>query len=125
MPISIVGGNGGSFRKPNLQIAQTMESLQLIVKSLNRSENDWWQSPVTLQSIKDMKASKEQDRQDNSSVATDSNTSVDSPFDGEGNSDDEEMIDLQASQDDQSCSSIDDDKYGHGMDGNISEDERI
>jgi len=97
MPLSIVGGNGGSFRKPNLQIAQTIESLQLIVRSLNQSEKNWWASPDTLQSIKAMKESKYQDQpEDSSQPETDDN---------DDNSDaEEEMIDLQA--DDSSCASL-------------------
>mmetsp|Transcript_19309 Transcript_19309/g.48065 ORF Transcript_19309/g.48065 Transcript_19309/m.48065 type:complete len:182 (-) Transcript_19309:300-845(-) len=99
MPLSIIGG-GGSFRKPNLQIAQTIESLQLIVKSLNLSEEKWWASPDTLQSIKAMKASRNQDEQEDSSepesddrvgYTSDTSDKEDNSSDGE-----EEMIDLQA-----------------------------
>ena len=111
MPLSIVGGNGGSFRKPNLQIAQTLESLQLIVKSLNRSDKNWWLSPDTLEHIKGMNASNEEGPGDDNSESLEMNT--------DENSDGEEMIDLQADQDDQSC--LDD----QGTDGNLSDGESL
>ena len=117
MPLSIVGGNGGSFRKPNLQIAQTLESLQLIVKSLNRSDKNWWQSPDTLQLIKEMEGSRDEDTRDDNSESLEMNN--------EDNSDEEEMIDLQADQDDQSCLSLGEDKDEQGTDGNLSDSESI
>ena len=100
MPLSIVGG-GGSFRKPNLQIAQTIESLQLIVKSLNQSEEKWWASPDTLNSIEAMKSSRNQDEQEDSSEPEpdDRVDYISDTSDKEDNSsdDEEEMVDLQAS----------------------------
>lgn len=109
MPISIVGSNGGSFRKLNLQISQTIESLQIICKNLNQSEKDWWLSPATLQSIQEMKSSKIKERK--------------GVEDLQHEDEDEEMIDLQANEDEESCLLTDDDKDGQGADGNISEDE--
>ena len=98
MPISIVGSKGGSFRKLNLQISQTIESLQLICNSLNRSEKHWWLSHNMLQSITDMKPSKTRERK--------SKQEVDLPLDGwhMRNQDleedvDDELIDLQANGD--------------------------
>jgi len=120
MPLSIVGSNGGSFRKLNLQLSQTIESLQLICTSLNQSEKNWWLSTATLESIKEMKSSKTKDRQKKSAEPPESNDPFEFPFDGrhsrhddqedDCDDDDEEMIDLQANEgDDSSCSLTDDD----------------
>ena len=119
MPLSMVRGKAGSFRTPNLQMSQTIESLQLICKSLNQSEKNWWLSPTTLQSIQEKKSSKMKDKQDVPSEASEG---------GEDNSeDDDEMIDLQANEDEQSCVSLNtvDDKNLQGSDGNTSEDESL
>mmetsp|Transcript_7197 Transcript_7197/g.17559 ORF Transcript_7197/g.17559 Transcript_7197/m.17559 type:complete len:179 (+) Transcript_7197:13-549(+) len=95
MPISIVGSNGGSFRKINLQISQAVESLQLICKSLNLCEKNWWSSHTTLQSINEAKSLKV--REPNSYVQ------ADLPIGGwritdhnHEEYDDDELIDLQA-----------------------------
>lgn len=119
MPLSIVGGNGGSFRKLNLQISQTIESLQLICKSLNESKGNWWLSPSVLRSIEDMRASK---RKHNLPTDEDKGNDLveeDCHVRNEDYHDDEEdMIDLQANEEDQSCVQSDDD-------GNISDDESL
>ena len=44
MPMSIVGGHGGSFRKINPQLSQTVESLKVISQSLNQAPANWWKS---------------------------------------------------------------------------------
>ena len=44
MPMSIVGGHGGSYRKVNPQLAQTVESLKTICSSMNRARDQWWLS---------------------------------------------------------------------------------
>ena len=128
MPLSIVGSNGGSFRKLNVQISQTIESLQLICKSLNQSERNWWSSRNMLLSTKEMKSLKMKDRQEVSSEAISSNDQGNFPYENQvrdDNSEDDEMIDLQANEDEQSSLYIDDDKYGQGLDGNISGDESL
>jgi hypothetical protein len=98
MPISIVGSNGGSFRKLNLQISQTIESLQLICNSLNQSEKRWWLSHNMLHAINETKSSKMMERK--------FKDQVDLPLDGwqMRNTDieeeeDDELIDLQANGD--------------------------
>jgi len=131
MPISIVGSNGGSFRKLNLQISQTIESLQLICNNLNQSKKNWWLSHATLQSIKETKSSKMNERQEVSPQLGESEDQVDFPFDErlrrngnqpEDEDDELKMIDLQANEEERLCLSIDDDKDGHVIDGNINAD---
>jgi len=132
MPISIVGSNGGSFRKLNLQMSQTIESLQLICKSLQQSEKNWWLSPATLQSIEEMKSSKMKDQQQFPSEVLDSKDQVGIPLYGrvirnerlEDDDDDEEMIDLQANEEEERSITYDN-KDGEGTDGNISEEESL
>jgi hypothetical protein len=51
MPMSITGRHGGSYRKHNPQISQTIESLKLICQQLNESPNKWWMSPSVMTSI--------------------------------------------------------------------------
>ena len=63
MPMSIVGSNGGSYRKINPQLSQSIESLRTICKSLNKSKEHWWLSQDTLQSIEEMKSSRMKERQ--------------------------------------------------------------
>lgn len=131
MPISIVGSHGGSYRKLNLQISQTIESLQLICNNLNQSKKNWWLSPATLQSIQETKSSRMNERQEVSSQLLKSEDQVDSLFgerlrrNGDQPEDDDDelkMIDLQANEEEHFCLSTDDDKDGHGTDGNFSAD---
>ena len=116
MPISIVGGNGGSFRKLNLQISQTIESLQLICRSLNRSKENWWLSPATLESIEQMKSSKTEDDEDDECSTREN--------DGEDDAD-EEMIDLQANEEESSCLLLSNDNDERDTDANTSDDETV
>ncbi|CAJ1904308.1 unnamed protein product [Cylindrotheca closterium] len=44
MPMSLVGGHGGSFRKVNPQLAQTVESVKLLCQKLNQCDDDWWKT---------------------------------------------------------------------------------
>lgn len=132
MPMSIVGSNGGSFRKLNLQISQTIESLQLICNSVNQSKENWWLSPATLRSIQEIRASELVKDQKESMFDEEQEENDDrNDFSGdwgqmknEDNGDEgEEMIDLQASEDDeQLCVQTEDEQ---GTDGNISDDETI
>eukprot|EP00534_Pseudo-nitzschia_fraudulenta_P009765 CAMPEP_0201164702 /NCGR_PEP_ID=MMETSP0851-20130426/61408_1 /ASSEMBLY_ACC=CAM_ASM_000631 /TAXON_ID=183588 /ORGANISM="Pseudo-nitzschia fraudulenta, Strain WWA7" /LENGTH=197 /DNA_ID=CAMNT_0047445195 /DNA_START=160 /DNA_END=753 /DNA_ORIENTATION=+ len=116
MPISIVGGNGGSFRKLNLQISQTIESLQLICRSLNRSKENWWLSPATLESIEQMKSSKTEDDEDDECSRREN--------DGEDDAD-EEMIDLQANEEESSCLLLSNENDERDTDANTSDDETV
>ena len=130
MPISIVGSNGGSFRKLNPQISQTIESLKLICHSLNRSKQHWWLSPATLQSIQETKLSRMKECQEELSEAQEYDgddyfADRRQVINGEEEDDDEEMIDLQANEEEQSCLLTDDDNGEQDTDGNISEDESV
>ena len=42
MPMSVVGGGRGSFRRMNPQLAQCVESLQMVCQGLNRAPDEWW-----------------------------------------------------------------------------------
>lgn len=42
MPMSIVGGGRGPYRKINPQLAQCVESLQLVCEGLHRAPDHWW-----------------------------------------------------------------------------------
>jgi len=42
MPMSIVGGGRGPFRKINPQLAQCVESLHLVCQGLHRAPDNWW-----------------------------------------------------------------------------------
>ena len=133
MPMSIVGSNGGSYRKINPQLSQSIESLKTICKSLNKSKQHWWLSQNTLQSIEEMKSSRMKERQQkdlldedqqeynsddgdgDNNMYTDQNHSR-HEGEGEENSiddeedDDDEMIDLQQGSEDQRlCLSADND----------------
>ncbi|MGK3757144.1 MAG: hypothetical protein ACI8RD_009458 [Bacillariaceae sp.] len=135
MPMSIVGSNGGSYRKINPQLSQSIESLKTICKSLNKSKQHWWLSQNTLQSIEEMKSSRMKERQqkdlldeaqqeynsDDGDGDGDNNMYTDqnhSRHEGEGEEnsiddeedDDDEMIDLQQGSEDQRlCLSADND----------------
>ena len=126
--MSIVGSNGGSFRKVNLQISQTIESLQLICNSVNRSKESWWLSPASLRSIQETRASKLVTDQNESSLFDNEQEENDGDrdvFPGDGgqtkneDNEDEEMIDLQASEED------DDNDEQQGTDDNISDDDTV
>ena len=98
MPILIVGSNGGSFRKLNVQISQTIESLRLICNSLNQSKKQWWLLHNMLHAIIETKSSKMMERK--------FKDQVDLPFNGwqMRNKDieeeeDDELIDLQVNGD--------------------------
>ena len=132
MPLSIVGSNGGSFRKLNLQISQTIESLQMICHSLNRSKQHWWLSPATLQSIHEMKSLRMKECQEDLPEVQEYNDDDDFAVrrqmrngEEENDDDDGEMIDLQANEEEQSFLLIDDDNDEQDTDGNISEDESV
>jgi hypothetical protein len=43
MPMSIVGGHKGSYRKVNPQLRQFTTSLDIICQSLNRAPDNWWE----------------------------------------------------------------------------------
>jgi hypothetical protein len=43
MPMSINGGRG-SFRKVNPQLAQCVESMQLVCQGLNKAPKEWWKT---------------------------------------------------------------------------------
>jgi hypothetical protein len=133
MPMSIVGSNGGSYRKINPQLSQSIESLKTICKSLNKSKQHWWLSQNTLQSIEEMKSSRMKERQQKDLLDEaqqeynsddgdgDNNMYTDqkhSRHEGEGEEnsiddeedDDDEMIDLQQGSEDQRlCLSADND----------------
>ena len=121
MPLSIVGGKGGSFRKINLDISQTIESIQLICKSLNRSEENWWVAPDALRSINETKKLKIKGRsvesgdisKDEDLIESDDDEIIDLQ-------DDDETIDLQADEEEESCLSTAD---SQDINGNISEGE--
>ena len=112
MPLSIVGGKGGSFRKINLDISQTIESIQLICKSLNRSEENWWVAPDALRSINETKKLKMKNRSvfpESDGFPTDGQVSKDEdPIENDDDDmidlqNDDEMIDLQADEEEESC----------------------
>jgi hypothetical protein len=42
MPMSVVGGHKGSYRKVNPQLRQFTTSLDIICQSLNRAPDNWW-----------------------------------------------------------------------------------
>lgn len=42
MPMSIVGGGRGSYRRVNPQLAQCVESVCLVYEGLNKSPDEWW-----------------------------------------------------------------------------------
>ncbi len=42
--MSVVGGGRGSFRRINPQLAQCIESLQLVCQGLNRAPDNWWKN---------------------------------------------------------------------------------
>lgn len=54
MPMSIVGGHGGSYRKINPQLSQMVESLKLICRSLNQAPDNWWKCPSASESIRNL-----------------------------------------------------------------------
>ena len=130
MPMSIVGSNGGSYRKINPQLSQSIESLRTICNSLNKSKQHWWLSQNTLQSIEEMKSSRMKERQQkdildkdqqeyssddgdgDNNMYTDQNHSRQEGEGEEDNNDDEEddeMIDLQQGSEKQRlCLSADD-----------------
>ena len=112
--MSVVGSRG-SYRKTNPQLSQAVESLKIICKSLNQSKRNWWLSPSTVQSIKEMKSSRFLDglQEENDDSDNDGSCGVE-----ENDNDDDEMIDLQATDAGQSCLSED-------TDGIISEDESV
>mmetsp|Transcript_33767 Transcript_33767/g.79604 ORF Transcript_33767/g.79604 Transcript_33767/m.79604 type:complete len:215 (+) Transcript_33767:175-819(+) len=131
MPMSIVGSNGGSFRKINLQISQTIESLQFICKSLNQSKEHWWRSTNTLQSIQDMRVPSAIRGQPEFSDEKDCD--FQDHFDGFGDQteneeegvDDEEMIDLQAIEEEESCVDTGVESDEQETEGYISDDESM
>jgi len=128
MPLSIVGGKGGSFRKINLEISQTIESIQLICKSLNRSEENWWVAPDALRSIKETKKLKMKGRSvESDGFPPDGQVSKDEDLIENDDDDeiidlqdDDEMIDLQADEEEESCLST---AGSQDINGNISEGE--
>ena len=79
-----------TYRKINPQLSQSIESLTMIVDSLNRSNNHWWLSGKTLKSIDEMKLlrTKETLGNCNNGYTTEDEQEV-------VNNDSEEMIDLQ------------------------------
>mmetsp|Transcript_30717 Transcript_30717/g.57505 ORF Transcript_30717/g.57505 Transcript_30717/m.57505 type:complete len:198 (+) Transcript_30717:51-644(+) len=89
MPLSIVGGHGGSYRKINPQLSQTVESLRLICQNLNRSSDQWWMGPSTVRAIQKMHEERQQDfeHEDDSVGRREGQCDKD---------EEEEMIDLQA-----------------------------
>eukprot|EP00536_Pseudo-nitzschia_multiseries_P006196 jgi/Psemu1/296155/fgenesh1_pm.129_\ len=127
MPMSIVGSNGGSFRKANLQISQTIESLQLICNSLNQSKEYWWRSTDTLQSIQEMRASSTMNGRPE--FLEDREENYHNHFSGDGDQteneeeggDDGEMIDLQANEE----HDTDNESDACDTEGNISDDESM
>ncbi|KAG7336951.1 hypothetical protein IV203_017724 [Nitzschia inconspicua] len=80
MPLSITGRHGGSYRKRNPQIAQTLESLQLICKQLNESPKNWWRSPSVLKSIEETLKERQLEKSDDDED-DDDDTSVDDALD--------------------------------------------
>jgi hypothetical protein len=93
MPLSVVGGHGGSYRKVNPQLSQTLESLKLICESLNKSPKHWWKSTETLQSIQNMLGGQSQDDDDDDDDSSLRECS-DEKKSGDG-FDEDNMIDLQ------------------------------
>jgi hypothetical protein len=78
MPLSITGGHGGSYRKHNPQLSQTLESLKLICQQLNQSPSHWWSTPAVMKSIEEMwiekrrnKSHDDDNEDDNSTVDMD------------------------------------------------------
>jgi len=56
--MSIVGGGGhGSYRRFNPQLAQCVESIQLICHGLNTSPDHWWKKYHTLEIIQQQSSS--------------------------------------------------------------------
>lgn len=89
MPMSIVGGGRGSFRKVNPQLAQCVESMQLVCQGLNQAPDEWWKSNdlVITQSL--------------TCPTVEHGTSYDDTnkglsYDSDSDSDMENMIDLQS-----------------------------
>lgn len=72
MPLSITGAHRGSYRKINPQLSQTIESASIIIKSLNKAQDDWWKKTKISENL-----IHEEDSE------------------GEHESDEEEMVDLQ------------------------------
>jgi hypothetical protein len=62
MPMSITGRHGGSYRKHNPNISQTIESLKLICQQLNESPKNWWISPSVLTSIEQIWMERRQEK---------------------------------------------------------------
>lgn len=87
--MSIVGGGRGSFRKVNPQLAQCVESMQLVCQGLNQAPDEWWKSNdlVITQSL--------------TCPTVEHGTSYDDTnkglsYDSDSDSDMENMIDLQS-----------------------------
>ena len=88
MPMSIVGGKRGSFRNINPQLAQSVESLRLICKGLNRAPDQWWKQ----NRLRVAELNNEADNDD------DDNMDPADPYMGsQSDSDDENLIELPIS----------------------------
>ena len=87
--MSIVGGKRGSFRNINPQLAQSVESLRLICKGLNRAPDQWWQQNRLRVADLDTDAANRND---------DDNMDPADPYMGsQSDSDDENLIELPIS----------------------------
>jgi hypothetical protein len=84
MPMSIVGGHKGSYRKTNPQLAQTVESLKIICDNLKRSPDQWWESESVSTLVKSTSQADPNDPLDEKTGKK-----------NEEGSDEEEMVDLQ------------------------------
>jgi hypothetical protein len=58
-----IRGRGTSFRIINPQLSQTVESVQKIIEHLNGAPDHWWMSQEVVESILQMKCTKEREQQ--------------------------------------------------------------
>jgi hypothetical protein len=91
MPMSIVGGHGGSYRKINPQLSQTVESMKVICQSLNRTPDLWWKSESAI-----ILASADAAADNPPLTENDNDPIIDEGEGNESESDDENLVDLQS-----------------------------
>jgi hypothetical protein len=75
--MSIVGGHGGSYRKVNPQLSQTVESMKIICQSLNRAPDNWWKTAPIQITTSSADNQQQQDEDDNKSDGSGEENAID------------------------------------------------
>jgi hypothetical protein len=129
MPMSITGRHGGSFRKHNPQISQTIESLKLICQQLNASPKKWWMPPSVMTSIEQMFKEKRQkmsqEDEDDDTIENDCEAFGEKNGQETSNDDlekDKELMDLHSKSNDESARFVTTTKDHNDVDSIDSDD---